>query len=405
MGLGQFGVYWIDEGKSSSKKKILSDTANKALLYLGYACCLCLSVVGAVCDDEKLESCRGNNTIHSTSAVIFFVGYDIMMAIVARNKGATSTESVLFALALMTKLRFSPSMLRGLGVPSDETPLAIFEWSNVSVIMYWTYHTFHVRGKDLSIALLDQDSLPTASPFSVLTSFSATFVATTSVSLCLGTLSSTLLFALHQGRVPTGHVPYISDLWVYPPGDWVSRWALVAGATLVSFDSVCVYYMRSGNNSGTKTREAGRAALAIVSMLGLSVVGCINESENIHYHSAAAVVFFVGYDLYMISTVAGVFSTRSSNNSNGSNMLLAVLCVASLASKARFMAVEGLPSNLPAMLEWTDAIAIISFYGVMMNSLDTKHTYSLSLLYEPSADVEEKDEPLLAHGAISLTGQ
>ena len=40
----------------------------------------CFSWVGAICDSASEPSCRGNNTIHSTFAVIFFVLYDLYMA-------------------------------------------------------------------------------------------------------------------------------------------------------------------------------------------------------------------------------------------------------------------------------------------------------------------------------------
>ena len=45
--------------------------------------------------------------------------------------------------------------------------------------------------------------------------------------------------------------------------------------------------------------------LPLVAALGLSVVGCVNEDENLSIHLTAAGVWFGLYDVYMVLVVLG----------------------------------------------------------------------------------------------------
>merc|ERR1712196_430201 len=111
-----------------------------------------------------------------------------------------------------------------------------------------------------------------------------------------GSLLLSLYFMYHQHRVEPGSLPYISDMWVYSPGNWISRWAIVQGGILMLWVHICVYSL----DGGTAISDRAITLIALVAILGLDVVGCVNESEDHPLHILGASFYFGGYDLYMV---------------------------------------------------------------------------------------------------------
>ena len=99
---------------------------------LGIFSTFCLSVVGAICDSASDKECRGNNTIHSTAAVTFFVLYNMNMVLLTSKGGRWKAPSLLLPVLLsaICKARWLFSSSEALA-PQDLTFLAIIEWSDV----------------------------------------------------------------------------------------------------------------------------------------------------------------------------------------------------------------------------------------------------------------------------------
>ena len=173
-------------------------------------------------------------------------------------------------------------------------------------------------------------------------------------------------------------------MWVYPPGDWISRWAVVLGGTLGIFAQLCLHVM---DGPTTKGKLGGAlTALAAVALVGLQVVGCVNEDEYYPIHAGAAMVFFLGYDAFMVGRTALVAARRAdpaaaaaaaaarSSTSRGALLLQAACAVASCGATAARYAHYDLAARVGAgaragallapIIEWADALAIISYFGV-----------------------------------------
>ena len=76
LGIMQLPIWLPQIGKISHAKLFMG---------MGIFAVFCLSWVGAICDDGKNPECRGNNSIHTTCAVTFFVLYNVNMVVLAHH--------------------------------------------------------------------------------------------------------------------------------------------------------------------------------------------------------------------------------------------------------------------------------------------------------------------------------
>eukprot|EP01065_Artemidia_motanka_P047420 TRINITY_DN742_c0_g1_i7.p1 TRINITY_DN742_c0_g1~~TRINITY_DN742_c0_g1_i7.p1 ORF type:complete len:475 (+),score=193.95 TRINITY_DN742_c0_g1_i7:102-1427(+) len=354
MGLCQYALFWIDAAKVSA-------CWNKALLVIGFSSCVLLSFVGAVCD-SKVPSCRGNNSVHSTAAVSFFVGYNFCMVVISCWKGAAPTETVLAAVSLLSKVRFSGAALQRLGAVDSSFPLlAVVEWTDVAAIVGWTVLTLARKGAGMRMAVVSGDDVKPLSFFSM--HFGIRIV----IIWYVGCLGSTALIYRLQGRWPESGLPFISDTWVYPPGNWISRWAVVGMATVALFVHVCGYFVKVSEGALKRTVLAG------VALFGASVVGCVDESEDIVVHLISAVTFFAGYDIFIALSAAA----WAKDNKRVEAAAAAAVAVLSALSKLRWHAASrswmvGMWKDLPQVFEWSDAGVILVFFFVYAHAFKSE---------------------------------
>ncbi|KAJ8600202.1 hypothetical protein CTAYLR_002001 [Chrysophaeum taylorii] len=295
----------------------------KVSLWMGLVGAFFLSWVGAICDDADAPSCMGNNTIHTTCAVIFFVLYDLKMLLNISD----AVDATLCALSCAATA----------SLVTSEWALAVVEWTDVALIMAWTLRQVSARCGGVSWCLAKKESVEPLWTVDVTTVTKATAL------FYFGTLAITAVVGLRAGYLPTepGQLWYISDMWTQVPGNWISRWGVVRGAHFGWLTLGGLYAAADGD----KTRRA-LLGIGMIALFGLSVVGCCNENENLTIHCFAAEVFFVGYDILMVGTFITSRSTR----------LAAFVGVSS--HLVRSFAV--FPSLAP-FLEWTNALAIILF--------------------------------------------
>ena len=127
-------------------------------------------------------------------------------------------------------------------------------------------------------------------------------------------------------------------------------------------------------------------ALANVAMYGLSMVGCVNETEDWHLHSLGAMIFFIGYDAYMIGRTGSLArmsaAARSCTRPISFGVQAACAAASALTTILRYaprlyLAASGLatPDLLTyygavvwPVLEWADALAIAGYFGVSVLS-------------------------------------
>ena len=385
MGAAQYVIYAINTGKLGYSPRIKNQTFAFAVSAVGFVSCVCLSWVAAICDNDSKESCRGNGTIHDITAVSFFIGYNFMMAMSSFSKhNGVSTHHVCAFLSILSKLRFIhpvSGLLTSTPVWGDQTPLAIVEWTDVGLILIWTVSFLITNSPKVRVGICkidsDENQSMTTMKAALLVNdptkrktrsddkyynvafFSMRFLATIAVSWFFVCLFVCLAFMLHQGRIPSGHVPYISDMWVYPPGDWISRNMVMGGSVCAILVHICFYYAGTISNdapSGCLKPSVTQTSLCILSLLGLSVVGCVNEDENPTVHVIAAGTFFACYDVYMFWTFLMYFRVR------GYNVLYFILTLCSVLTKVRFMSSVSLGDNTPEILEWLDALVLIAFF-------------------------------------------
>ena len=207
------------------------------------------------------------------------------------------------------------SLGEGVGGVNDQTPLAIVEWTDVFGIILWTViyvvskrGTFQIQIRDDGNSSSSSSTTPTTATATTTTTtattntdttiarFSAKSLAVLVVVLFYTTLLVCLAFAFAQKRVPAGSWPMISDTFVYPPGNWISRWSLNFAGTVAMAGQLVLYWLDGKTDNVAKAYTA----LSIVSLVGLQIVGCVDEDENYPIHIAAAVVFFGGYDVFMV---------------------------------------------------------------------------------------------------------
>jgi len=271
--------------------------ADAILAALAVGGVFCFSWVGAICDDT-LPACRGNNAIHSAFAITFFMLYDIYMFGVAFFRPIGRRASAQLKLCAVAS---AASKIRWLPIFSTPFFLAAFpwlpvlEWGNVAVVIAWT--ELSTRGCALDYAALDvapeARGGPTAAPLS---SFVTTAAAgAVALATCFGTLIATLAAGVATQTLPPQAVPFISDLWVYQPGDWFARWGVVHGAQVAILGQVLV----AARCDPTGALPQG---LAVVALVALSVVGVVDEVEDPTVHFAAAFVWFAGYDAFLLAT-------------------------------------------------------------------------------------------------------
>lgn len=261
---------------------------------------------------------------------------------------------ILSVVSLVCKLRFVPAVA-GLqvGAPMDQTLLAVVEWTDVFAIMAWTMYFLFKARPDAKLSMGSGSSVY-ESGNAVYLKISAFVMAIVVIVLFFGTLITCIAAAYLEGRISKGTWPYISDLWVYPPGNWISRWAVALGCNLSSQLLIFLYQMEGNTSKSAKLITV----VGLLALFGLDIVGCVDESENLTLHLTGATMFFGGFDIFMaLRTLQHHCAGKKRAYVHG---VFAVLSI-SLSIVRLNLHLDGIISNLGAILEWANAIVIISY--------------------------------------------
>lgn len=211
----------------------------------------------------------------------------------------------------------------------------------------------------------------------------------TGVLLPLTTIIVCYTIAVSLGHVPVW-LPMISDCAVEAPEKYPFRWGIVLSGAFFAAQSVLVY---GADRPYSRSKLA--LFLGLLTSFALSVVGVVNEVEDNTVHSAAAVVFFIGYEINMIVLTWLLpqyeKENRPMNLAYFFRQLCLVLTTVDLIVFIYFSTNRGKYQVYIAVCEWSATLLIFmfnwSFAGDFMNVTVDE--------VEESSRLKEKKLPLL----------
>eukprot|EP01102_Stenamoeba_stenopodia_P008537 TRINITY_DN2461_c0_g1_i1.p1 TRINITY_DN2461_c0_g1~~TRINITY_DN2461_c0_g1_i1.p1 ORF type:complete len:234 (+),score=50.03 TRINITY_DN2461_c0_g1_i1:158-859(+) len=195
-----------------------------------------------------------------------------------------------------------------------------------------------------------------------LDSIPARYITVAACSLATFTILTCYSIAVYLGHVPAW-LPMISDCAVQPPEKYIFRMGMITSANLLELNVVVMYlYMNFGQSFSV---DKIGLILASVASFGLMMVGAINEQEDNAVHSGAAVVFFFGFEAYMIITLIrmkqGRYQFTLSQTSFLFKTLCTVYCGIALVFFVYFSSNWGKWGIEIAICEWTGTMAILGY--------------------------------------------
>ncbi|XP_065911029.1 DNA damage-regulated autophagy modulator protein 1-like isoform X2 [Dysidea avara] len=175
------------------------------------------------------------------------------------------------------------------------------------------------------------------------------------------TIVLSTIFVCYGIAVSLGHVPawlpMISDCAVLPPEKYIFRLGIVIGSVFLAMDSILIY-----NADKSYSHSKLGLLLGMVGVVGMSIVGVVNEKEDNGVHSTAAVMMYLSYIIYMV-----VFSFYSGAEPNISTISLIIKRVCAVLGVAIFTAFVFMSTDWDkyaiqiAICEWVGTIAIMVF--------------------------------------------
>jgi len=250
-----------------------------------------LSIVGAVCESSTADTCRGNQILHSVSAVVFFIIYDVYALFISFRKDCP-VSSVLAIASSLTKLRWLPAVYPHSGLDAllgDPIIIAYIEWIDVSLIMLWSLYFMCRHCRDLSLKIGTTGSTDD----SPVAEWSMPWFAYYNV-LALGGVSfaAPLAIFMKDHAVSDTGLPALGSLWVTQPGNWFGHWGACQGAV-----AICALAL-----------ALDRGAVLLVSLFSaasLVLMGAVTQHEFPDVHNAVSIAFFLASTLRMLLSLRG----------------------------------------------------------------------------------------------------
>lgn len=354
--------------------------SNELLLGVGLFSAFCLSWVGAICDADDLAMCMGNNSIHSTFAVLFFGLTDVVAVVLALDPKPEAARrpherrlAAVIAAALGIATALAAAAAHGVAVypgwKFGDNAVIIAEVTEVSIFLVWMNNTARTHFDRVSWAAVSSSSSSSTSDDGkkVVVLGGARGLAKLTTLLVVAVLGATLALYGGSSSDSDGGVPVIGDLWVTKPSNWISRWGLVqfaSGALWVVLFSQLASASASASASILTVADWLVMALqgtAVVAAAGTAVVA---STETAAYHAAFALVFAVAGNLGALASclLDGCRASCSASPPSFSWVRCALAAVA-LGSGGACCLVGGLGPERMAMLQWVDVAALLAFYA------------------------------------------
>lgn len=333
LGLSQF-VFWNSFGIEYNETKVglARHRLDKLFLFFGVFASLALSIVGAVCNNEKNIQCQGNEKIHNWASGIFFGVYTFKMLVLSGRSNKNRCFGALLSLAVLScllKLRMAVPQL------SKATPslVSFLEWIDIFSILIWTLLYFITARNGFALQVRQQTKLNRAKGDTIqLVHFPATQVYFLVFVIVSSTVILSHAFAIGGDRL------FLSDTFLSPPGNWFARFGLPLVASLAVWIHICLYYME-GIEAGEKG-QVGRnhvidksiSMLALLSFVGLGLMGCSSQTESFLLHKTGAATFYIAAGVHMLSHSIRSFAIGKTCSMKYTICQLALACVSCLCT-------------------------------------------------------------------------
>ncbi len=246
VGIGCVGLYYIqyiilqanqNRWPKDKHKRLIS-----ALFYTAIFAVFCLSIMACVCSNDDGRECRGNSRIYSFAKLGFYFPYSIYIAgllyLEKYDPRATMANNrllwFLVASSIICKVRYFESMLSAVHLTTQKIPqsislIAMLEWFDYLSFMSFTAKYVASKSSNFGIALIrSKESSVTAKEdihnFSVTLRMDGNRTNKIAVYVCIGVLSACFVASLLYGDASVDTIPFISDTFVYSPGNSISRW-------------------------------------------------------------------------------------------------------------------------------------------------------------------------------------
>jgi hypothetical protein len=393
---------------TSNHKYCCQCYTNEVLLGIGLFACFCLTWVGAICDAESDPQCMGNNTIHSTCAVLFFALTDVICGVMAcgRSSARRSPRSrytlavVSLGLALTTSVRACrlayeagatdhPHFQHGdnATIIAEVTEVALF------IVFLNTVASEWLQGLNWAAATDTADSGTGQASKLVLSARKLAYLAS---GLVFFTVLSAYVFALIEGSVPSPSegLPELGSLFTSKPGNWFGRWGFVQASSVLLWVAVFAQTAAAGGSAWANTDKA-LFMVQVVAALALAGMGIVNEFEDASAHRTCTNIFFASSDVAAIALVV-LQSQRAAADSNslvGPDRAAgaAVAAVTAAVSTLRFSSLLGLSSLTTTAMEWVNLLALIAFWS--LNTMQRPSTSSMGLVILVNAETSAAATP------------
>ena len=345
LGLSQV-IFWngFTFDYDGTKVGFARKNVDRIFLVFGVLACLGLSIVGAVCDNERNVQCKGNKTLHSWAGGFFFFCYNVNILVLSARSSETVSKygkkimcrGFLLFLAIfitITKLRLIPQVAAAVssGFGEGTSLISLFEWIDIVLQMLWTAIFYVTQRTNFELQLMQHTKLHEKSINKMtLACFSVTFLYNFIAVIIASTIIISEIFAFKIKN----SVTYLSDTFINPPGNMISRWGIPLASTLSIAVHICIYYMdgtaagQMGKRGRNNFVDKGATMLAILALIGLAIMGCSSQAESLILHKTSAGIFYIMYNLFMYVHSIRTLTVEGFNCTVIVQLLLAfVLCL------------------------------------------------------------------------------
>jgi len=393
---------------ANASKRCCRCYTNEVLLGLGVFACFCLTWVGAICDAANDPQCEGNNTIHSTCAVLFFLLTDVVagaMACSPKTEHARQPRARFLSLFIFAGLT-ATTLYRACRLVCDirgdhpsyqhgDNATIIIEVVEVAFFVAFMNSVADSYFAGLSWAATARETSGGAGE--VVHVLSARKVAQLAAGLAAVTLAASYAVNLFNGNVPPpseGGLPVLGGLWDHKPTNWIGRWGWVQCSSALTW--VAVFSSVAEARGRWAAPDGALLALQVTGALALAGVGMVNLSENAGAHAACTAAFFLCWDAAAAGLVVLRAARSPSAASSAAEAACAVLALACALTTVRFAlppALVGLGRG-GAVLEWLNLVLLAAFWVLNLAVRPASNSMALVILVDAPAAGAESETPI-----------
>jgi hypothetical protein len=292
-------IYYATEDRKGSS----------GLLFLGLLGTICLALVGAICSSGTSPECLGQPQWHETLAVIFFIVQDFFQIIISYRDGHYTIGTILIMFIGLKYSVYNQQLFTTTPV-IDPPGVAEFEWFNVGVIFIFMVYYIMTNCMDYNIGFF---TIATRKKSTLTTDdeteeiqwvMSGTLIGGITSTIGLVLILVTYSIATSRGDFPTfpQYTPEVSTLFIFAPGNYLSRFFGVQGGNLLAFFLVIAIRAVISTSpllpSKIVTIISGNIVI-IICAISLAFSLCVNNVESNFYHYLSVGWFFTTWTLLL----------------------------------------------------------------------------------------------------------